>query len=90
MPGSRRTCFKSFCTYWGSQACSSDGRAFGPCEEWHPPSACAEIARTKMRSRELERCCLDNGYCCVDDFDLDGDGDRTEMIGRCEAVQCAP
>lgn len=88
VPGSRRVCFKSFCTYWGSQACASDGRSFGPCEEWHPPAACAEIARTRMRSRELEQCCLENNYCCVDDFDLDGDGDHSEMIGRCEGVAC--
>ena len=41
-----------------------------------------------MRSPELEECCIDNGYCCVDEFDLDNDGDRTEMLGRCEAVMC--
>jgi DNA replicative helicase MCM subunit Mcm2 (Cdc46/Mcm family) len=43
-----------------------------------------------MRSQELEDCCIKNGYCCVDEFDVDGDNDRTEMLGRCEAVTCAP
>ena len=41
-----------------------------------------------MRSRELEQCCIDNGFCCVDEFDLNGNGDTTEMLGRCEAVVC--
>jgi hypothetical protein len=90
LPGSARVCFKSFCTYWGRQECSGDGRSFGPCEESPAPRECAAIAETKMRSRELEQCCLDNNYCCVDDFDLDGDGNRNEMIGQCGAVECTP
>jgi hypothetical protein len=90
VPGSQRVCFKSFCTYWGRQECSGDGRSFGPCEESPAPRECARIADDHMRSRELEQCCLENNYCCVDDFDLDGDGNRNEMIGHCEAVQCTP
>jgi hypothetical protein len=88
IPGSRRVCMISFCLYWGSQTCSADGRGFGPCLESPPPKECKAIADRQMKSRELEQCCLDNGYCCLDEFDLDGDGDRSDMLGRCEAVRC--
>ena len=90
VPGSKRTCITSYCTFWGSQTCSADGRSFGRCDESRPPPECEEIANKMMRSPALEMCCLDNGYCCVDEFDLDHDGDRTEMLGRCEAVLCDP
>jgi hypothetical protein len=90
VPGSHRECFTSFCTFWGTQACASDGRSFGACREGHPPDACADVAAQSKKSPELERCCLDTGHCCVDEFDLDHDGDRAEMLGRCEAVMCTP
>lgn len=89
-PGSRRVCFISYCTYWGTQSCGPDGRSFGLCKESPVPAECEAIARSKKNSRDLERCCLDNGYCCLDEHDLDGDGDRTEMLGRCGAVTCQP
>jgi hypothetical protein len=90
VPGARRVCFVPFCTHWGRQTCAPDGRAFGGCVEIQPPSECAAIARTGQRSPELEQCCLKNGYCCLDEFDLDGDGDHNEMLGRCAGVQCEP
>ena len=90
VPGSKRTCITSYCTFWGSQTCSADGQSFGRCDESRPPPECEAIANKMMRSPALEMCCLDNGYCCVDEFDLDHDGDRTEMLGRCEAVVCDP
>jgi hypothetical protein len=90
VPGSKRTCITSYCTFWGSQTCSADGRSFGRCDESRPPPECEETANKMMRSPELEMCCLTNGYCCVDEFDLDHDGDRTEMMGRCDAVVCDP
>jgi hypothetical protein len=31
---------------------------------------------------------VDQGYCCVDVEDLDRDGDRREMLGRCDEVTC--
>ena len=64
------------------------GMSFGACKESHAARACREIANRMMRSPELEECCIDNGYCCVDEFDLNNNGDRTEMLGRCEAVMC--
>jgi len=89
-PGSQRVCFISYCTYWGAQTCASDGRSFGLCRERPVPPECESIAKSKRKSRELEQCCIDNGYCCLDEQDLDGDGDRTEMLGRCGAVTCPP
>jgi hypothetical protein len=88
VPGSKRTCITTFCTFWGNQTCADDGKSFGPCKETQAPEVCREIANRMMRSPELEECCRKNGFCCVDEFDLDGDGDRTEMLGRCEAVVC--
>jgi hypothetical protein len=90
MPGSERICFNSYCKYWAVQTCASDGKAFGKCKEDDPPAACASIAKKHKYSADLEQCCIDNGYCCNDDFDLDGDGNSNEMLGDCESVTCAP
>jgi hypothetical protein len=88
MPGSERVCFLSYCKFWANQACTADGRGFGPCHEDDPPPECRKVAKDKQYSRELEQCCIDNGYCCVDAFDLDNDGKKGEMIGRCDEVAC--
>jgi hypothetical protein len=88
LPGSERVCFTSFCTFWGTQTCAADGRGFGSCREISVPPECEDIALDHQRSRELEQCCLDNGYCCVDDFDLDHDGDTHDLVGQCSEVSC--
>jgi hypothetical protein len=90
VPGSERQCFTSFCTFWGTQACASDGRSFGSCKESNPPTECEAVAKKNKKTAELEQCCIDNGYCCVDEFDLDHDGDHSNMVGRCDAVMCEP
>jgi hypothetical protein len=90
VPGSTRTCFTSFCTFWGSQPCTPDGRSFGPCKEAMVPPECKSIVDKGMRTADLEQCCLDHGYCCLDEFDLNNNGDRTDMVGQCEAVSCMP
>ena len=88
IPGSERVCYISYCKYWASQTCAADGRSFGICREDDPPSECKKIADTKHDSPELEQCCIDAGFCCADEFDLDDDGDRGEMLGNCEEVAC--
>jgi hypothetical protein len=88
IPGSERVCFNSYCLFWGVQTCAGDGQGFGLCREHQPPAACADIAHEKKNSVELQRCCIDHGYCCIDEHDLDGDGDRDESLGRCDEVMC--
>jgi hypothetical protein len=88
MPGSERVCFLSYCTYWAVQTCSADGRSFGVCRERHVPPECEDVASAHKESAQLEQCCLDKGYCCRDEYDLDGDGNRQEMLGACDEVSC--
>jgi hypothetical protein len=90
VPGSQRVCFISYCLYWGTQTCAADGRGFGPCREQRPPAECDATARAHGASPELERCCIDQGYCCLDAYDLDNDGNRGEVIGSCGSVSCQP
>ena len=44
-----------------------------------------EDASTDEIRQHLEECAP-----CLDEYDLDGDGDRTEMLGRCGGVTCPP
>jgi hypothetical protein len=88
VPGSARVCQNSFCSFWGEQQCAADGQGFGRCRELEPPAECRAVAKKFEDSRELEQCCIDNGYCCLDQFDLDGDGNRGEMLGACQDVAC--
>jgi hypothetical protein len=90
VPGSERECFTTFCTFWGTQSCTSDGRSFGPCKESTVPAECKGITDQAKHSPELEKCCIAQGLCCLDEFDLDNDGDRAEMMGRCDSVMCGP
>ena len=90
VPGSQRACFTTFCSFWGTQDCASDGRSFGPCKEALPPGDCQAVTDQSKYTSALETCCLAQGLCCLDEFDLDGDGDTTEMLGRCDSVTCGP
>jgi len=87
-PGGVAICQHSICTFWGERECAADGQSFGSCRERPVPSECAEVARKHQASPELERCCLDHGYCCIDMFDFDADGNQTEFIGNCDALRC--
>jgi hypothetical protein len=89
VPGSERVCFLSYCTFWALQTCTADGRGFSACREETVPHECRYAIRgTTRKTRELEECCLANGYCCMDDFDIDEDGITREMIGQCDDVRC--
>ena len=88
VPGSTLICQNSFCSFWGEQQCTADGQGFGHCMEADPPVQCRALAKATHDSPELEQCCLDNGFCCLDAHDLDHDGDRHEMLGNCKDVAC--
>src|SRR6185436_11170782 len=88
IPGSERVCFLSYCDFWAVQTCAADGKSFGPCREHNVPPECKEVARAHKDSPELEQCCVDNGYCCHDEHDLDHDGNTSEMLGSCDEVSC--
>jgi hypothetical protein len=90
IPGSERVCFLSYCTYWATQTCAADGRSFGTCREHEVPPECESTADRHKSSRELEQCCIDKGYCCLDEHDIDRDGNRSEMLGACGEVSCVP
>jgi hypothetical protein len=91
VPGGQRVCFISYCTYWGLQTCAADGQSWSYCVERRPvPAVCSSVASDKKHSRETEQCCIDNGFCCLDEFDLNGNGDTSDMIGRCGDVLCVP
>ncbi len=90
LPGSERVCQISYCTYWGVESCAADGKAFSFCKEQRVPRECRDVALRFQDSPELEQCCIDNGYCCLDSHDLDRDGDSGEMVGRCDEVMCKP
>lgn len=90
IPGSERACFVSFCTFWGVQTCTADGRSFGSCREQRVPSECAGVAGEGPNVAALEQCCIDNGYCCLDNADLDHDGNMAESLGNCRDVSCNP
>jgi Protein metal binding site. len=89
VPGGQRVCFISYCSFWGLQTCASDGQSWGYCVEQRPvPSACASVAGDKKHSPATEQCCIDNGFCCLDEFDLNHNGDTTDLLGRCGDVLC--
>ena len=89
VPGSQRECFTTLCTFWGTETCASDGRSFGPCRESRVPAACKAITDTMKYTADLETCCLAQGLCCKDTWDLDSNP-ATDMLGRCDSVMCGP
>jgi hypothetical protein len=88
IPGGKRVCFNTYCNFWGGETCTADGQAFGNCVEHAPPPQCEAIAKEHSSSPELEQCCIDQGYCCKDEFDLNHNGITNESIGQCGSVSC--
>jgi hypothetical protein len=88
VPGSQRVCFIAYCLRWGIQTCAADGLSFGSCRESPPPAACASLADQSQPAPALEQCCIDNGFCCEDRFDLNGDGNTSDQLGQCSGTTC--
>lgn len=90
-PGATRVCFPSYCTRWGEQECVADGLGWDSCSEQPAPLECQGEDDTwdaADDSPSAEQCCIDRGDCCVDHWDMDGDGDTSESMGDCEEVTC--
>jgi hypothetical protein len=88
VPGAERYCEDPGYPIWGTQRCLDDGVSWGPCDEIAmPPSPCDELAG--WYSPAAEECCVRSGFCCLDMWDLDGDGDTWESLGNCVDVICS-
>jgi hypothetical protein len=72
---------------WGSQVCRTDGLDWGSCDELAAiPLECQGI--DYWYSPASEACCIDQGFCCQDMWDLNGDGDTWESLGNCADIVC--
>jgi hypothetical protein len=88
VPGTCRYCDDPYYSAIGTQVCAADGSAWGPCRETpHGPPECVDAG--VWYSPDVERCCVERGYCCQDMWDLDGDGDTWESHGACDSGGCA-
>jgi hypothetical protein len=88
VPGSSRVCFITYCKSWGTQTCTADGLSFGYCQEQNPPSQCQSLDGDAKPTPALEQCCIDSGRCCQDLFDLNHNGDTSDLIGNCTGTSC--
>jgi hypothetical protein len=72
---------------WGIQECVEDalGWTWGPCNHNVPPEVCSSSMYYDVSA---ERCCVDNGFCCADANDIDGDNDYGESQGLCPEPEC--
>jgi hypothetical protein len=72
---------------WGTQACQPDGLEWGACEEVSAiPSECAAV--DGWYSPTAEACCVEQGFCCQDMWDLNENGDSWESLGNCVDIAC--
>ncbi len=85
--GSWRYCDTPDYCLWGRQYCDDDQMAWGDCEEITDiPDACRSVE--EWYSPRAEACCIEQGFCCQDMWDLDHDGDTWESLGNCEEIVC--
>ena len=81
IPGSRRFCDTPSHDNWGEQICNDDGDGWGECYEISAPSGCEGYVYD-------QHCCLEEGHCCQDWQDFDGDGDYNDTVGACDDIIC--
>ena len=89
-PGAVRQCFDAYCTGWGIQVCASDGSGFGNCGESTAPRDCEDEYGWAPSDRSTGECCIAQGLCCQDSWDIDGDGDRSDSVGTCYGIDNRP
>ncbi len=87
IPGTWRYCDTPTYCRWGIQYCRDDGLEWGACNEITDiPARCLPI--DGWYSPNAEACCIDEGLCCQDMWDLDRDGDTWESLGNCTNIVC--
>ncbi len=84
--GAWRYCDTPTYCRWGVQHCNPSGMSWGACIETSLPAACAPI--DGWYSPDAEACCIEQGFCCQDMWDLDMDGDTWESLGDCTDILC--
>jgi hypothetical protein len=87
VPGAWRYCDTPTYCRWGIQTCEDSGMEWGSCDEIAAiPAQC--IAIDGWYSPRAEQCCVDQGFCCQDMWDIDHDGDTWESVGTCTDIVC--
>ena len=86
IPGAWRYCDDPTYCRWGIQHCAPDGLHWGPCIETSIPAACAHV--DSWYSPAASACCVEQGFCCQDFWDLNRNGDRNESLGDCTDIVC--
>lgn len=77
-PHDRRYCVMLNYGRWGSQTCNEEGWAWSDCDEVAVPNECVDFS---WYSPAAEICCVEqDGPCCQDQWDLDGDGDIYDSL----------
>lgn len=89
-PGSVRQCFDAYCTGWGVQVCNSSGSAFETCQEAAVPRNCEDEWGWAPHQLSTGECCIAEGFCCQDSWDIDGDGDFNDSVGTCYGIDNRP
>jgi hypothetical protein len=87
VPGTVRQCFEAYCTGWGVQTCN-DGGYWNTCQEAAVPGNCDDGFGWVDSVASTGQCCIDEGFCCQDYWDLDGDGDTDDSVGTCYGIDC--
>jgi hypothetical protein len=87
-PNAWRYCDTPDYCLWGKQVCDEDGMAWGPClETTDIPAACAAIS--EWYSPAAQACCVAQGRCCQDMWDLNFNGDTWESLpDGCPQIEC--
>ena len=81
IPGARRYCDTPTYCSWGEQTCNALGNSWGDCYESSPPPGCSGFGYD-------QDCCMEDGQCCQDWVDWDGDGDWDDSVGNCDDIVC--
>ncbi len=85
IPGAWRYCSTEH-ALWGIHYCEEDGEAWGVCSEVTIPADCVHV--DGWFSPDIEACCIEQGFCCQDTWDLDADEDLWESLGDCTDIVC--